>query len=179
MKNLTKGNKARDFSTIQLNGGSINLADYKGQKVLLTFFRKAACPFCNMGIQDLKKRYNEFEQKGIKVIALFASSQEEIVKYAGKQNPPFPIIPNADYSIYKTYGVKISYLRMLKTLFNPAKFYKALKSGFFSLRTMTQDPVIPADFLIDEDQSIFRAYYGRDYDDHLPISEVLSWKPQT
>ena len=60
-------------------------------------------------------------------------------------------------------------------MINPLKLIKAITGGFFNLKTMTEEPVIPADFLIDEDQKIHRAYYGKDYDDHLSISEILSW----
>ena len=175
MKEIKEGTSAIHFKTKDLNGNLIDLKDYQGKKLLLTFFRKAACPFCNMGLQALIKRHKEFEQKGIQIITLFASPKEEVLKYAGKQNPPFPIIADGDYKIYGKYGVEISYLKMFKSMANPMKNIKAMTGGFFSLRSVTQDPVIPADFLIDENQKIHMAYYGKDYDDHLPISEVLSW----
>jgi len=176
MIRLEENNLAIPFTTTDLKSNPINLEDYKGQKVLLTFFRKAACPFCNMNIQQLIRNYPKFEEKGIKIIALFASTKEAVEKYAGKQNPPFPIIPDGDFKIYGKYGIDISYVGMLKSMFNPKKVLKAMFGGFFSLRTTLEDPVIPADFLIDEHQYIFRAYYGEDYDDHIPISEVLAWK---
>lgn len=175
MKNVKKGSKAIHFDGTDLNGNSIDLQAYKGQKVFISFFRKAACPFCNMGIQELIKRHQEFEEKGIKVITLFASPKEEVLKYAGKQNPPFSIIPDGDYKIYKKYGIDAAVSGMLKTMLNPSKVLKAITGGFFSLRTVVQDPVLPADFLIDENQEIYRAHYGKDYDDHIPISEVLAW----
>lgn len=175
MKQVKEGTSAIQFKANDLNGKVIDLKNYQGKKVLLTFFRKAACPFCNMGLQELIKRHKEFEQKGIQVITFFASPKEEVLKYAGKQKPPFPIIADGDYNIYKKYGVESSYIGMLKSMISPVKTYKAMTGGFFSLKSITQDPVIPADFLIDEHQRIHTAYYGKDYDDHLPISEVLSW----
>lgn len=179
MEKIKTGNKAIYFKSSDLNGNSIDLAAYKGKKVLISFFRKAACPFCNMGIQELIKRHSEFEEKGIKVITLFASSKEEILKYAGKQNPPFPIIADADYEIYNKYGIETAISGMLKTMLNPSKVLKAIKGGFFSLRTVVQDPVLPADFLIDENQEVYRAHYGKDYDDHLSIDEILNWTAES
>ena len=110
MKKLIKHNPAITFTSSDTKGDVINLADYKGQKVFLTFFRKAACPFCNMNIQQLIKNHSKFEEKGIKVIALFASTKEEVEKYAGKQPPPFPIIPDGDFKIYGKYGIDTSYI---------------------------------------------------------------------
>ncbi len=175
MKKLEKGLSAIPFNATDLSGNTVNLNDYKGQKVLLTFFRKATCPFCNMGLQELIRKHDKLEKEGIKVISLFASPKDEVLQYAGKQNPPFPIIADGDYKIYGKYGVEVSYLGMLKTMLNPIQNYKAMTGGFFSLKSMKDDPVIPADFLIDENQNIHRAYYGKDYDDHISVEEVLAW----
>lgn len=176
MKKIVKGEVAIPFVATDLEGNKVELKNYKGEKVFLTFFRKAACPFCNMALQQLIRKHAALEEKGIKVIALFASSKEEVLKYAGKQNPPFPIIPDGKFEIYRKYDIDVSYTGMLKTMLHPGKLFKAITGGFFSLRTVTQEPVIPADFLIDESQQVQRAYYGKDYDDHLPITEVLAWK---
>ena len=96
-----------------------------------------------------------------------------MLKYAGKQTPPFPIIADEKFEIYKKYGISISYGGMLKTMLNPVKVWKAVKGGFFSLRTIPQDPVLPAEILINEDQTVQLAYYGNDYDDHLSVDEML------
>ena len=175
MKKLIAGNSAIHFKQTDLNGNRVDLSAYKGKKLLISFFRKAACPFCNMALQELIKSHKALQAHGVQVIVLFASPKEEVLKYAGKQNPPFPIIPDGDFKIYRQYGIEVSYLGMVKSMFNPAKVWKAMTGGFFSLRSTTQDPVIPADFLIDENQEIHTAYYGKDYDDHLAVSEILTW----
>ncbi len=175
MERLKAGSPAIQFKALGVNGGIVDLSEYKGKKVLVSFFRKAACPFCNMGIQELIKRHQELEAKGIQVITFFASPKDEVLKYAGKQKPPFPIIPDGDFNVYGKYGVEISYMGMAKSMLNPKKVAKAMTGGFFSIRSTTQDPVIPADFLIDENQNIHRAYYGQDFDDHIAISDVLAW----
>ena len=36
-------------------------------------------------------------------------------------------------------------------------------------------PIIPADFLIDENQIIYKAYYGKNFGDHLSIESILKW----
>jgi len=175
MKKFESNQIAVQFTSTDIYGKKIDLKNYQGQKVLLSFFRKAACPFCNMAIQQLIKRHSEFETKGIKIIALFASTKNDVMKYAGKQNAPFPIIADEKFAIYGKYGIGLSYGGMLKTLFNPVKVWKAINGGFFSLRTIPQDPVLPAEILINEDQTVQRAYYGTDYDDHLSIDEILQW----
>ncbi|WP_394747531.1 redoxin domain-containing protein [Spongiimicrobium salis] len=128
-----------------------------------------------MALQNLIKNYNEFEKKEIEILVIFASPIEEIFKYAGKQVPPFSIISDPKYKIYKYYGVEISYKGMLKTMFNVNKVLRAIRGGFFNIKSTFQAPVLPADFLIDENLKIKKAHYGKTYDDHLSISEVLNW----
>ncbi|MEL7002658.1 MAG: peroxiredoxin family protein [Bacteroidota bacterium] len=175
MKKLEANQTAIPFTNTDIYGNKVDLKNYQGQRLLLSFFRKAACPFCNMAIQQLIKRHSEFENKGIKIVALFASTKDDVLKYAGKQNAPFPIVADERNEIYEKYGIGQSYGGMLKTMLNPVKVWKAIKGGFFSLRTVPQDPVLPAEILINEDQTIQRAYYGNDYDDHLSVDEILQW----
>ena len=175
MGKLKEGTSAIYFKATDLNGKVVDLKEYEGKKILISFFRKAACPFCNMALQELIRNHKALEKNGVQVISLFASPKEEVMKYAGKQNPPFPIISDGDFKIYAKYGIEVSYIGMFKSMFNPVKVFKAMTGGFFSLRSTTQDPVLPANFLIDENQEIHTAYYGKDYDDHIPISDVLAW----
>jgi hypothetical protein len=32
------------------------------------------------------------------------------------------------------------------------------------------------DFMINEEQIIDKAYYGKDFGDHIPMNDVLEWK---
>ena len=173
MKHIKAKDSAHQFIGTDIQGNKIDLNDYKGQKVLLTFFRVASCPFCNMAVQELIRGHEALEKKGIKVIALFASPAEEILHYAGKQNPPITILADPDFKIYKKYGVQFSYGGMMKTIFNPSSVFKAMKSGFFNMKSMTKRPIIPADFLIDENQIIVKAHYGKDFGDHIPVADLL------
>ncbi|MEM6377348.1 MAG: peroxiredoxin family protein [Bacteroidota bacterium] len=179
MKKLESSQTAVPFISTDIYGKEIDLKNYQGQRLVLSFFRKAACPFCNMAMQQLIKRHPEFEAEGIKIIALFASTKDDVLKYAGKQNAPFPIIADGENEIYKKYGIGLSYVGMLKTMLNPVKVWKAIRGEFFSLRTVPQDPVLPAEILINEDQTVQRAYYGSDYDDHLSVDEILQWAYET
>ena len=50
-----------------------------------------------------------------------------------------------------------------------------MTSGFFNMKSMKAQPIIPADFLIDENQTIIETYYGNDFSDHIPLKKVLQW----
>ena len=176
MEKLTQGNKAINFEMEDYLSKKIKLSDFKGKKVYLSFLREASCPFCNLRIHQLIKRHQEFKDKNIVVITFFASSKEEITNYAGKQQPPFFVIPDASSTIYEKYNVQQSTLGMIKTMLNPVKMAKVMFSKFFNFKSVNSKPILPADFLIDENQLIYKAYYGSDFGDHLTFEEILNWK---
>lgn len=173
---LTKNDKAVDFNMHDYLGNSIKLSDYKGQKVYISFFRGASCPFCNLRVHQLINNYSKFEANNIQIITFFAATKEEINKYAGKQNAPFTIIPDSNSEIYQKYNIQQSSLGMIKTMMNPVKMMKVMSSKFFNLNSIKEKPILPADFLIDENQIIHKAYYGKDFGDHLNFDVIFNWK---
>ena len=42
------------------------------------------------------------------------------------------------------------------------------------LKPLLGKQIIPADFLINKVQTMHKAYYGKDFSDHIPVEEVLS-----
>ncbi|WP_020530672.1 peroxiredoxin family protein [Flexithrix dorotheae] len=176
METITfKNQKAIPFETQDYLGNAISLADYKGKKVLLTFFRYASCPFCNMRMQLLIRNAEKLKKSGVEILVLFASSAQQIKKYAGKQNPPFPIIPDAGRDIYKDYMIKSSTKGMLKTMGNMKMMMKMMGSGFFSFDSMPRESLLPADFLIDENQNIVESFFGTEFSEHIDIDSVWRW----
>lgn len=171
---LLENDKAIDFIVSDYLNNQVTLSDYKGKKVLLSFFRGAACPFCNMRVRELINNYSKFEEKGIVIIVFFAATKEEINEYAGKQNAPFAIIPDPTLKFYTKYGIEQSKMGMVKTMLNPIKMFKAMTSGFFNTKSSKDKPIVPADFLIDENQTILKAYYGKDFGDHMNIKDILN-----
>jgi len=171
---LLENDKAIDFIVSDYLNNQVTLSDYKGKKVLLSFFRCAACPFCNMRVQELINNYHKFEEKGIVIISFFASTKEEINEYAGKQNAPFAIIPDPTFGLYKKYGIEQSSFGILKVMLKPLKMVRMMQSGFFNLKSSKDKPIVPADFLIDENQMILKTYYGKDFGDHMSIEDILN-----
>lgn len=64
---------------------------------------------------------------------------------------------------------------MFKAMLRMGTMVKMMIGGFFNMKSMSDKPLLPADFLIDEDGSIHKVYYGKDFGDHIDLKEVLSW----
>ena len=169
---LKKGEFAKDFNVIDIFGNKISLRDYSGKKLMLSFYRYASCPLCNLRVHQLIQYYPKFHEKGLEMLAFFQSPRESILKYVGKQDTPFPIIADPNREVYDLYRVESSLKGYLKGLKKTSAFSEARKLGFKGGKAEGKKTLIPADFLIGPDLRIEVAYYGKDIGDHLPIEEI-------
>ncbi|MBV1756715.1 MAG: AhpC/TSA family protein [Dethiosulfatibacter sp.] len=169
---LIEGQKAKDFEVKDIFDNNITLEKHRGKKILLSFYRYASCPLCNLRVSELIEQDDYFKEKGLELIAIFQSPADRILEYVGKQNTPFPIIADPEQRLYKLYGVEVSGLGLIKALFKPGKFKEALNKGFHTGTMEGPKSRIPADFLIDEKGIILKAYYGKDIGDHMPIEMI-------
>ncbi|NHJ05363.1 MAG: AhpC/TSA family protein [Candidatus Heimdallarchaeota archaeon] len=168
---IREGRKAQSFTVIDLKGNSISLDDYRNKKVLLSFYRYASCPLCNLRISQIIQQYNLLKEKGLHIIAFFQSPRESMEQYVGKQNPPFPLIPDPERKIYKLYDVERSWVKYLKGGIS-RKMAIAMKSGFKLGKIEGQKNLVPADFLLDN-LVVKKVYYGTSIADHIPFEEIF------
>ncbi|KAA3647018.1 MAG: AhpC/TSA family protein [Chloroflexi bacterium] len=173
---LSIGDFAPAFEVEDIFGKPIRLQDYRGKKLLLSFYRYASCPLCNLRVQELIQRYSLYEEKGLYVLAFFQSPVESIRRYVGKQDAPFPIIADPQRDIYKRYGVESSVLGTVVAGFewNP-RMRAAHKAGYNYGKMEGNILLVPADFLIGEGLTIETAFYGKDIGDHMPFETIEAY----
>lgn len=139
---------------------------------MLSFFRDAACPFCNFRIYELTHRYKTWKERNLVVIAVFSDTPEKILKHVAKHPRPFLMLADPELSIYSQYGVEHSAFALLKALLFRLP---TIIRGFATGGHPSKNPhvrLVPADFLIDEAGVIQRIWYGRNTSDHIPIEHI-------
>lgn len=167
---LQSGDKTIDFEVTDYKGKKIRLSDFTKKKVLLSFYRYASCPLCNLRIHGLIKRYNDYHAAGLEIFSFFESPVESMKKYVGTQEPPFALIPDPDRLVYKKYRVEKSLGKYITGLFS-GKLGKAIRMGFKPGKMEGVKTLVPADFLI-ENGLIKTAFYGKDISDHIPFEVI-------
>lgn len=171
---LQTGNPAPVLQTQDVFGNFVDLSALHGRKVMLSFYRYASCPVCNLRMHELIQSYPQFKQQNLELIAVFQSSVAAITSTVGRQDAPFAIIPDPELELYKRFGVESRWRGLLSLRVIRAAF-RAFAEGF--LPGAINGPVhrVPADFLIDEDGRIAVAYYGKTIDDHLSLESIQAW----
>lgn len=173
---LITGDKAPLFQSIDQHGDPVSLDQFRGRKVLLSFFRNAACAMCNLRVHQMIQRYPDWRRKGLQVIALFESPEANLHKYVGAQQAPFSLIADPNADIYSLYGVESSESKTEATLALPNVHELADEAAAAGFPLTPEEGAnfhrIPAEFLIDEEGIIRTAYYGKLITDHLPFEWV-------
>ncbi len=169
---LRAGQDAPDFRTKDIFDREIILNDYKGSKVMLSFYRFSACPFCNLRVNKLMNLTKRYESQGLKMLSFWQSPKESVHEHAKRRNPPFPMISDPMKEIYSLYRIENDWKGPIKVLLEPSLSIDAMKEGINVKRVDGEMDLIPADFLINPDLSIHTAFYGKHIGDHIPFELI-------
>jgi thioredoxin-dependent peroxiredoxin len=174
---IDAGHTAPSFKVTDANGQCIDLESYRGRKVMLSFFRYVSCPVCNFRVHELIVNHNAISAKGYTIVAVFESDNPALKEYLAETPLPFAVIGNADLTLYRKYGVQKSVWRMMFSVFNANTLNAAMQGRkYIANSSIKRDGALtrlPADFLIDENGVVTKAYYGKNIGDHLPISFIV------
>jgi peroxiredoxin len=142
-----------------------------GRRTLLSFFRDAACPFCNFRIYELTHHHASLAALGLDIVAVFGSGQAEVLHFVARHPRPFRVAADPVGASHLRYGIERSFWRKLKAVVTrvPTLLRGLRIVGLAGLNT---NNLLPADFLIDEDGRIVEAYYGSDAGDRIPLERV-------
>ena len=105
MTTLKIGDTAPDFNCEDQDGKPIQLADYKGKKLVLFFYPKASTPGCTVEACDLRDNYQSFLAKGYDVLGVSADSQKRQSNFRNKYEFPYPLLADEDKKVINAYGV--------------------------------------------------------------------------
>lgn len=169
---LTPPALAETFETKDIYGETIRLSDFTGKKVMLCFFRDAACPFCNFRVYELTHRYQAWKARGVEIIAVFSSPASEVRDHVARFPRPFRLVADPDLDIYNRYGVEKSAGALWKALlFRMPRIVRGMLKGGRP-RPNPHVTLVPADFLIDEKGKIQDCWYGSNTSDHIPLERI-------
>ncbi len=171
----TPSEKASRIKLPAIDGSTFDTDSLEGKPFMLSFFRFASCPFCNVRVHELVKRFAEFGD-GFTIVAVFDSPLDNLVRHAEGHKAPFPVLADESNRYYKEYGIEHSLTGVFKgMLLRMPTLIRAMFKGYVPTAIKGSMTTMPADFLIDTDGIIQVAYYGSDEGDHLPFEQVKSF----
>jgi peroxiredoxin len=167
---LQPGAKAPSLSLTSIRGERVDIPD-PSALVHLQFRRFAGCPVCNFHLHSLGRRVEDLRAAGIREVAVFHSSREEMLKYQAQL--PFDCVADPDKALYRQFGVEASWRAPLHPAVLWAGFRGVLATGNLYKKAENGILGLPADFLIGPDGVVRAAYYGRHAYDNWDADQVL------
>lgn len=181
MVQLRTGAHAPGFTLCDVDGMPFSLSQYRGQKVMLSFYRYAGCPFSRYAIKKLKKFYKRLPLSGrerLNIVCIFQSPPESIKEYIlkGRRTRDFPFIALSDpeeelYREYRIgadsswhYGTSCAFLLPV-----------ACKLTFQGIVAGEQEGIksrLPSDFFIDENGMIVDCFHAKSVQEHIPLKRA-------
>jgi len=137
-KKLSKGDRAPDFTLQDQEGRTIQLADLKGQKVLLYAYPRADTPGCTKQACSVRDSRTQLGVKGIKAIGFSPDEKESLQKFDQKYSLGFQLLSDPDHRTASAYGAW----------------------GEKNLDGKKNEGIIRSAFLLDEQGQIVDAWYN-------------------
>ncbi len=169
---IQEGDRLEEISLPTIKGTHFSTQELHHKRHLLTFYRFASCPLCNLRIHQFIKRYDELN-KDFTMVAIFHSSSENLNRHMTRHQAPFPILADKDLHYFKKYHVQRSFFIFLTSqLTRGLRIWSAMLQGFIPFRIKGSLSILPVDVLVNEKGVVEKVKYGKDIGDHMSFEEI-------
>ncbi|MDX8391485.1 MAG: peroxiredoxin-like family protein [Mariprofundaceae bacterium] len=166
---LKAGDMAPDFDLPELAGDRVRLVDVlKNGPVVISFYRGAWCPYCNLEMQALQAALPEIERVGGQLIAI----APELPEYAGqtrdKGNLTFPLLHDRDNILARKFGLVFALPAVLRSLYEGFSIDLAASQGNDDFELP-----MPATYIVGKSGTIAHAFVDSDYTQRMEPSKII------
>lgn len=167
---LKVGSHAPDFSLPDAFGATVKLADLLTQgPVILTFYRGAWCPYCNLQLHALKESLPLFQRHGAQLVAITPQTADRSRGQIEKDAYPFHILSDLDNSVMQAYNLYFEVPEELRAMYiQDFKLDIADYNG-----TGRYGLPVPGTFVIDRQGIVRAAFADTDYKKRMEPSAII------
>ncbi len=167
---LKVGSLAPDFELPNAYGEPIRLStELKKGPVVLTFYRGAWCPFCNLQLKALRESLPHFQRQGATLIAITPQTPDHSLSQVKKDGYPFAILSDLSDQVSKAYGLYFEVPDALHELY-VNKFDLDITHYNGAGR---QGLPVPGTFIIDRHGVIRSAFAETDYKQRMEPQAIV------
>ncbi|OAH10366.1 peroxiredoxin-like family protein [Streptomyces jeddahensis] len=167
---LTVGAEAPRFSLPSATGQTLALGDLLADgPVVLTFYRGAWCPYCNIALRSLQQHHDAITARGARLVAVSPQIPDESLSLVEKHDLAFDVLSDLGSETAKQYGLAFDLPDDLAAVYD--------KLGFELQRVNDGHPrtlPLPATYVIDRDGTIRWAFVNTDYTTRAEPADILA-----
>ncbi|MEV0486592.1 peroxiredoxin-like family protein [Streptomyces sp. NPDC050508] len=167
---LATGAQAPRFSLPTATGRTLALDDLLADgPVVLTFYRGAWCPYCNIALRSLQQHHADVTARGARLVAVSPQIPDESLTLAEKHGLAFDVLSDIGSDTAKQYGLAFDVPDDLAAVYD--------KLGFDLQRVNDGHPrtlPLPATYVIDRAGVIRWAFVNTDYTTRAEPADILA-----
>ena len=168
---LKIGGKAPDFILPNAFGKPVRLSDkLKEGPVVLSFYRGAWCPYCNLELHALHAALPQFRRYGAQLIAITPQIPDKSLAQIREDGYPFEILSDLDSSVMKAYHL---YFEVPETVSNVYRRNFGLDLAEYNGTARYVLPV-PGTYVVDADSIVRAAYADTDYKKRMEPEDIIA-----
>lgn len=167
---LETGERAPDFTLPNAFGQPVHLYERLAQgPVVLTFYRGAWCPYCNLELHTLRQSLPAFRRHGAQLIAVTPQQPDKSREQIRKDGYPFEILSDLDSEVMRDYRL---YFQVSPPLVELYKKRFGLDLAEYNGKDRYVLPV-PGTFVIDRDGIVRAAHANVDYRQRMEPAAIV------
>jgi len=167
---LAVGARAPRFTLPSATGRTVYLdALLADGPVVLTFYRGAWCPYCNIALRSLQQHHADITSRGARLVAVSPQIPDESLSLAEKHELSFDVLSDIGSDTAKQYGLAFDLPDDLAAVYDKLGFDLQRVNGGHP-RTLP----LPATYVIDRTGTIRWAFADTDYTTRAEPSDILA-----
>jgi peroxiredoxin len=139
------------------------------RRVVLTFYRGAWCPYCNLALRALQQHLEAITARGAQLVAVSPQVPDESLSLTEKHQLAFDVLSDVGSDVAKQYGIAFDLSDELGALYDRLGFELHRVNGGHA-RTLP----LPATYVIDRDGLIRWAFVDTDYAVRAEPDDILT-----
>ena len=166
---LQVGDAAPDFVLPDALGNAVTLADLRAQgPVVLSFYRGAWCPYCNLELQLLQQALPDIQALDATLVAISPQTPDNSLTLAEKHGLAFPVLSDAGNAVARRFGLVFTVPESLRAVYDKLGIDIAAHNGDGSFELP-----VPGTYVVGRDGTIAFAYANVDYTRRVATAEIL------
>jgi peroxiredoxin len=167
---LTVGDRAPRFRLPSATGQTVALDDLLADgPVVLTFYRGAWCPYCNIALRGLQQHHTDITARDVRLVAVSPQIPDESLTLTEKHSLAFDVLSDIGSDTAKQYGLAFDLPDDLAAVYDKLGFdLQHVNDGH--PRTLP----LPATYVIDRDGVIRWAFVNTDYTIRAEPADIIA-----
>jgi peroxiredoxin len=169
-RTLTEGDEIPQIILPNAVGKTINVNSMlKDGPVVISFYRGAWCPYCNLELSALQKALPEIKALDAQLIAISPNTPDNSISSIEKHGLEFEVLTDAGNKIAKEFRLVFNLAEELRPIYQQFNFDIPKFNGDESWELP-----IPATYIVNTDGKIVHAFVNADYTKRMEPTEIIS-----